>query len=403
MPDFLYVARELSGRETTGTLSANNEQEVLSTLASKSLFPTKITLQGSAQPVARSAGKKVSGRKLATLYAQLADLLHSGVPLMRSLEVLEEQSSNPSLKTVLSDVRQQVSEGSRLADAMRRHPRAFNELSVSMVRAGEEGGFLEDVLKRVAMFTEHSEDMKARVTGAMAYPAFLMLMCIGVVIWLMVFLVPKFEPIFARLKELGRLPAPTVVLLAFSDSVQSYGIWILAGLIGLGFLARNYLRTEEGRFKIDGWRLKMKGMGPVVRNLAISRFCRMLGTLLKNGVPILQSLRIAKDATGNRVLGQAISQAADNVSSGKSLARPLGASGHFPREVVEMIAVGEEANNLEQVLINVADNMESRTMRDLDLAVRMIEPVMLLVMGAVITFIMLALLLPVFQGSDALG
>lgn len=403
MAEYAYIARELSGREVVGTLTANSEQEVLSNLAGKSLFPTKVTLQGSTQSVTKTGGKRISGRKLATVYAQLADLLHSGVPLMRSLEVLEDQSSIPALRAILSDVKQQVGEGSRLADAMRRHPRAFNELSVSMVRAGEEGGFLEDVLKRVAQFTEHTEDMKSRVTGAMAYPAFLMVMCIGVVIWLMTYLVPKFDPIFSRLREQNRLPAPTVILLAFSDSMQSYGLWVVGGLALLGYFARSWATSEEGRYKIDSWRLKIKGMGPVVRNLAISRFCRMLGTLLKNGVPILQSLRIAKDATGNRVLGVAISAAADNVSSGKSLARPLGASGHFPREVVEMIAVGEEANNLEQVLINVADNMESRTMRDLDLAVRMIEPIMLLVMGAIITFIMLALLMPVFQGSDALG
>jgi general secretion pathway protein F/type IV pilus assembly protein PilC len=403
MPEFTYVARELSGRELTGTMTASTEQEVLSSLAAKSLFPTRVSLQGGAEKAKARGGKRISGRKLAMVYAQLADLLQSGVPLMRSLEVLEEQSSIPALKEVLADVRQQVAEGNRLADAMRRHPRAFNELSVSMVRAGEEGGFLEDCLKRVAQFTEHSEDMKSRVTGAMVYPAFLMVACIGVVVWLMTYLVPKFEPIFARLREMGRLPGPTVLLLGFSDFMQAYWLWMVVAL-GLAFyFSRSYLLTEEGRFKVDGWRLRMKGMGPVVRNLAISRFCRMLGTLLKNGVPILQSLRIAKDATGNRVLEQAIASAADNVSSGKSLARPLGASGHFPREVVEMIAVGEEANNLEQVLINVADNMESRTMRDLDLAVRMIEPVMLLVMGAIITFIMLALLMPVFQGSDALG
>ncbi|RPI87426.1 MAG: type II secretion system F family protein [Planctomycetaceae bacterium] len=403
MPDFVYIARELSGREIQGTLSANSEQEVISTLAGKSLFPTRISLQGSATPTTGASGKRISGRKLAVMYGQLADLLHSGVPLMRSLQVLEEQSSIPAIRAVLADVRQQVTEGSRLADAMRRHPKAFNELAVSMVRAGEEGGFLEDVLKRVAQFTEHTEDMKSKVTGAMAYPGFLMLMCLGVVTWMLVYLVPKFEPIFARLREQGRLPTPTVILLSASGFVQSYGLLILAVCVAAGFALRNFLKSEQGRFKVDGWRLKVKGFGPVIRNLAISRFCRMLGTLLKNGVPILQSLRIAKDATGNLVLGQAISNAADNVSAGKSLARPLAASGHFPREVVEMIAVGEEANNLEQVLINVADNMEQRTFRDLDLAVRMLEPLMLLVMGIVITFMMLALLLPVFQGSDALG
>ena len=160
MPEFTYVARELSGRELTGTMTASTEQEVLSSLAAKSLFPTRVTLQGGAEKAKARGGKRISGRKLAMVYAQLADLLQSGVPLMRSLEVLEEQSSIPALKEVLADVRQQVAEGSRLADAMRRHPRAFNELSVSMVRAGEEGGFLEDCLKRVAQFTEHSEDMK---------------------------------------------------------------------------------------------------------------------------------------------------------------------------------------------------------------------------------------------------
>lgn len=403
MPDYLYVARELSGREVQGTLSANSEQEVISTLAGKSLFPTRIALQGTNEPVVGAAGKRIGGRKLAVLYGQLADLLHSGVPLMRSLQVLEEQSSTPVIRAVLSDVRQQVSEGSRLADAMRRHPRAFSELSVSMVRAGEEGGFLEDVLKRVAQFTEHTEDMKSKVTGAMAYPGFLMLMCLGVVTWMLVYLVPKFEPIFERLRELGRLPIPTVILLSMSSFVQTYGLLILGAVVVAGVLLRNYLKTDTGRLNVDMWRLKVKGFGPVIRNLAISRFCRMLGTLLKNGVPILQSLRIAKDATGNLVLGQAIAAAADSVSAGKSLARPLAASGHFPREVVEMIAVGEEANNLEQVLINVADNMEQRTFRDLDLAVRMLEPLMLLVMGVVITFMMLALLLPVFQGSETLS
>ena len=403
MPDYQYSARDLSGKIVSGTLAATSEQELLSLLAAKSLFPTQVRQQTGHAATTRIGGRRISGRTLSVVYGQLADLLHSGVPLMRSLEVLEDQSSQPALKAVLADVRQQVSEGSRLADAMRRHPKAFNELAVSMVRAGEEGGFLEDVLKRIAQFTEHSEDMKSRVTGAMAYPAFLMIMCVGVVTWLMVYLVPKFDPIFSRLRELGRLPGPTVVLLGISGFVQSYGLWLLLGLAVAGWLLRGYLRSKAGLLAIDTWRLKLKGMGPVVRNLAISRFCRMLGTLLKNGVPILQSLRIAKDATGNRVLGQAISAAADNVSSGKSLARPLAASGHFPREVVEMIAVGEEANNLEQVLINVADNMEQRTMRDLDLAVRMIEPLMLLVMGAIITFIMLALLMPVFQGSDALG
>jgi len=403
MPEFQYIAKELSGREVVGVLTAGSEQEAVNSLSGKALFPTRITLADGEVRQQAAVGKRVRARHIAIIYSQLADLLASGVPLLRSLEILEQQSSRPAVTGVLQDVREQVAEGTRLADAMRRHPRVFNELALSMVRAGEEGGFLEDALKRVAIFTEHSEDLKNRVVGAMAYPMFLMGACLVIVTGILIFLVPQFAPVFERLQERGELPLATIVLLSGSAFLQSYGIWLLAAVAAAAFWIYRYLRTDEGRLQIDEWRLRLKGLGPIVRNLAIARFCRILGTLLRNGVPILQSLRIAKDATGNRVLSAAIGTAAENISAGKSLARPLGASGHFPREVVEMIAVGEEANNLEQVLLNIADNMELRTYRDLDLFVKLLEPLMLLVMGVVILFIMVALLLPVFMSAGALG
>ncbi len=403
MPDFQYIAREISGREVTGLLTAGSEQEVVNSLAGKSLFPTRIALAETEIRQQQSVGKRVAAKHLAIIYSQLADLLSSGVPLLRSLEILEQQASRPAVAAVLQDVRQQVAEGTRLADSMRKHPKVFGELAISMVRAGEEGGFLEDALKRIAIFTEHHEELKNRVMGAMAYPVFLMAACIVIVAGILVFLVPKFAPVFERLSQRGELPLATTILLSGSDVLQKYGIWIVAGCALAGGWLYNYMKTEEGRMRIDGIRLRLKGLGPIVRSLAISRFCRILGTLLKNGVPILQSLRIAKDATGNRVLSEAISVAAESISAGKSLARPLASSGHFPREVVEMIAVGEEANNLEQVLLNIAENMEQRTYRELDLFVKLLEPLMLLVMGLVILFIMIALLLPVFMATGAMG
>ncbi|MSR59974.1 MAG: type II secretion system F family protein [Planctomycetaceae bacterium] len=403
MPDFQYIAKELSGREVTGLLTAGSEQEVVNSLAGKSLFPTRIALAETAEKQQKAVVKRVRSKHLAIVYSQLADLLHSGVPLLRSLEILEMQSSRPTVVAVLQDVRQQVADGSRLADSLRRHPKVFNELAVSMVRAGEEGGFLEDSLKRIAIFTEHQEDLKGRVVGAMAYPVFLFVACVLIVSGILVFLVPQFEPIFERLDERGELPVATVMLLSMSNFLKSYGVWLLIALAAGGVWLANYLKTDRGRYMLDVWRLKVKGLGPIIRSLAISRFCRILGTLLKNGVPILQSLRIAKDATGNRVLSEAITVAAENISAGKSLARPLAASGHFPREVVEMISVGEEANNLEQVLLNIADNMEQRTYRELELFVRLLEPVMLLLMGGVIMFVMIALLMPVFKSAGALG
>lgn len=401
MPDFQYTARELSGQEVTGLLTAASEHEAVNTLAGRSLFPTRLAPVEDAAAQRRTAGKRVRSRYLAVFYSQLADLLHSGVPLLRSLEILHQQASQPTLAAILKEVHAEVAEGTRLAEAMRRHPRVFHELSVSMIRAGEEGGFLEEVLKRIAAFTDHQEDLKSRVVGALVYPLFLLVMGLLVVTGMLVFFVPKFAPIFERLAERGELPTATRLLMGFSAFLQQYGVWLLVLLAIGAWWALRYLSTEEGRRFADKWRLQVKGLGPVVRSLAIARFCRILGTLLRNGVPILPSLRIAKDATGNRMLSEAIAAAAENISAGKSLARPLASSGQFSREVVEMIAVGEESNNLEQVLLDIADNMERQTHRQLELFVRLLEPIMLLVMAVLILFVIIALLMPVFQSAGA--
>jgi len=402
MPDYRYTARELSGSVITGTLTAGSEQEVLGQLAQRSLFPTSIEAVVGTEASSLRKRRRVRAAQLATFFSQLADLLHAGVPLLRSLDLLGRQYKKGALGEVLKELRDDVADGTRLADAMRRHPTVFNELSASMVRAGEEGGFLEDVLKRIAVFTEQQEDLKARIMGALAYPIFLLVVGTIIVTVMIVYFVPMFAPLFARLEERGGLPLPTVMLLGLSNGVRTYGIWLLLALGGLALWLQTYLATEAGRLTFDRVKLKLIGAGAIVRNLAVARFCRILGTLLKNGVPILPSLRISKDATGNRVLSTAIGKAADNLAGGKSLARPIAACGQFSPEVVEMISVGEEANNLEQVLLDIAENLERRTSRQLELFVRLLEPVMLLVMAAVILFVVMALLLPVFQSSGAL-
>jgi general secretion pathway protein F/type IV pilus assembly protein PilC len=217
---------------------------------------------------------------------------------------------------------------------------------------------------------------------------------------MMIWFVPEFASIFDRMKDQGTLPWATTTLLALSDGLQSYGLLILVGLIVVISGVVSFSRSPEGIRKIDHWKLRIPGLGGILQNLAVARFCRMLGTLLRNGVPILQSLRIARDASGNVILSEAIGHAADNVSSGQSLAVPLRASGQFSRDLIEMIAVGEEANNLEDVLINVADNLEKRTGRRIDMVVRLLEPLMLLVMASVVTFVIAALLLPVMNMSS---
>jgi general secretion pathway protein F len=403
MPDFQYTARELSGREVSGVLTAVTEQEAVSSLATKALFPIKISLAKTETAKRKQVGKRVGAAALSVFFAQLGDLLQSGVPLLRSLEILERQTNKPALAVVLAQVREDVAEGTRLAEALRSHPRVFGELAVSMVRAGEEGGFLEDVLKRIAQFTEQQEDLKGRVVGALAYPLFLMVVGGLVVTGLIMFMVPQFAPIFERLEEKGELPLATKILMTASTGLQKYWFWMLFPIAGGIWWFRSFTESEEGRTILDRARLNIPGAGPIFRSLAISRFCRILGTLLKNGVPILPSLRIAKDATGNRVLSAAIGAAADSISTGKSLAKPLSTCGQFPVEVVEMISVGEEANNLEQVLLDIADGMERRTYRRLELFVRLLEPLLLLVLAVMVLFLVIALLLPVFQSAGALS
>ena len=398
MPEFTYIARDPAGQKVSGTLSAPGRREALAALAGKSLFPLEV--QAGARTVIAANVRRVPAQLLATTYGQLADLLRSGVPLLRSLEVLRKQTSHAGLKQVLEDVCRQVEDGATLGQALGRFERIFGEMAVSMVRAGGEGGFLEEALTRVAEFTEAQEDLKKRTIGAIVYPMVLAVVGTLVVAGLIVFVVPKFTDLFARLRERGELPALTDWLLLVSGLLRSWFVlvFIAAGAAGAWF-ARRWLMTEAGRWWWDRVRLKLPLVGGVFLQLAVARFCRVLGTLLRNGVPILRSLQIASDSTGNRILGQAVQAASENISAGETLAEPLGQSGKFPVTVVEMIAVAEQANTLESVLLDIADGLERRTWRKLDLAVRLLEPILLVVLAAVVLVVVIALLLPVLKMS----
>ena len=401
MPDFAFTARDLTGQKITGLISATSDREVLSVLEGRSLFPVEIKAGKTA--IAPGASLRVKGQTMALVFSQLASLLRSGVPLLRSLTVLREQTSNKNLKVILEDVGRRVEDGTALGEAMARYPRAFNEMAVNMVRAGAEGGFLEDALDRVAHFTETAEDLKGRTVSAMAYPIILGSVGTIVVTVLIVFFVPKFAIMFERLRERGELPWVTDWLLAVSDMGQRYGLFIVAGLAALGTWLYFQTQTPAGRRKYDWVKIKLPLAGPIFLAFAVARFCRVLGTLLHNGVPILKALEISREAAGNKVLSEAIAEASENISSGQSLARPLAASGHFPKMVVEMISVAEESNTLDKVLVELADGLEKRTTRQLDLMVRLLEPLMLVILAGVILVVVIALLVPVIKMSQTLG
>jgi general secretion pathway protein F len=401
MPEFQYTARDSAGKKVSGTISAGGRREAATNLVAKSLFPLDVSEAGTV--VETKSIRRVPAPLLAVTYSQLADLLRSGVPLLRALEVIRKQTSHAGMNQMLGEICHYVEEGATLADAFNHFPRVFGEMAVNMIRAGGEGGFLEEALTRVAEFTESSEDLKKRTLGAVAYPAILAVFGVGVVAVLIVGFVPRFEELFARLRERNQLPALTEGLLSLSASLRSvYGLLLLAAVIAAIVAARWWLNSEKGRLWRDNAKMKLPIVGPIFQSLAVARFCRVLGTLLKNGVPILRSLEVSRNATGNRVLAIAIGEATENISAGQSLAEPLGASGRFPPSVVEMIAVAEQANNLESVLLNIADTLEKRTWRKLDLAVRLIEPIMLLLIAGIILLVAIALLQPMFNMSQAL-
>lgn len=400
MADFAYIARNHGGQRVEGVLSAGSQREAVSTLTAKQLFPLEV--KATSKQAERGATHKVRPQAMSQFYLQLASLLRSGVPLLRSLEVLGQQTTNPSLQVIIEDLHNRVTDGQSLAEAMARHPKAFSELATSIVRAGGEGGFLEEALERIAKFTDQQAELKGRVAGALAYPMFLAVFSVLVVSVLIVFFVPKFEALFTRLRDRGELPMLTDWLLWLSTSISEYGLFI-ALAIGLAvMLVKARLSTDSGRWFLDRWRLKIPQAGTIYRNLAVSRFCRVLGTLLTGGVPIVKALRISSASAGNRVLSKAINDASENITAGESLVTPLKASGHFPPDVIEMIGVAEQSNTLETVLTNIADTLENQTWRKLDLMVRLLEPLMLLVMASAVLVIVVALLLPMLKSAMAL-
>ena len=400
MPEFTYTARSIDGTKVSGSMTANTERDVIGALSKQSLFPIKVQTPQEKKSI--SFGSGVSDQKIAVFYEQLSSLLNNGVPLLRSLSILRSQTKIPALKAAMDDVIRRVEDGENLSDAFGRHPKIFSEMAVNMARAGAEGGFLEDALARVAKFTEQAAELRGRTIGAMIYPAVLFSMGSVIVAVLLVYFVPKFESMFESLRATGNLPWVTELLLAFSTRIQFWGLPILVLLLVVFFALRYQMQTPRGRMIFDGIKIKIPMLGSIFLNLSVARFCRVLGTLLKNGVPILKALDISRDAAGNKVLSAAIAKASENITAGESLSVPLKKSGHFPHDVTEMISVAEESNSLDSVLVNISDGLEKQTVRRLDLMVKLIEPLMLMVMAAIVLVVVVALLLPIMKMGSAL-
>jgi general secretion pathway protein F/type IV pilus assembly protein PilC len=333
------------------------------------------------------------------MYGQLADLIGSGVPMLRSLDSLIRSTVSPRLVEILREVRASVADGQSLTESMRQFPQVFPILHTAMIQAGERAAFLEQVLRSLSDFLERLDELRSKVLGAMIYPAVLSVLGTCVMIGALIFFVPRFEPLLAN----ARKPLPTEIRFALSKTVRGYWYLILVGAgVGVGVVWTN-LKSEKARRLLERWRLKVPVVGNALRLLAITRFCRILGTMLANGVPLLQALRISRDATGSTLLADRIGEATEAVRDGKRLSEPLATGGFIPEQILAMITVAEESNKLDKVLLQIADTVERRTNRQVDQAVRLVEPAILCLVAAGIGFLALGLLLPIFTLASSLG
>lgn len=398
MADFHYQAKNAGGETVDGTVSAESEAAALRILTDRALFPLALD-NVSSTARERTVRRRVRTRDVGIFYGQLADLIGSGVPLLRALDSLVRSTVNPRLVAVLKEVRSQVADGQSLTEALRAFPDVFPTLHTAMVQAGERASFLQDVLRSLSEFLERLDELRSKVVGAMIYPALLAGVGAVVLVGALLFFVPRFEPL------LGDAPKPLPTELVFTLSRLLQGYWHLIALagVGLGTLLASAFSSEAGRRWFETWRLRVPVVGDALRLLAITRFCRILGTLLANGVPILQALAISRGATGSKVLGDRIGNALENVRAGKPLTDPLREGGYFPEQILAMIRVAEESNRLDKVLLHIADTVERRTNRQVDQAVRLLEPVILCFVALAIGFLALGLLLPIFTMASTLG
>lgn len=403
MPTFAYRARSLDGRNVQGELTAASQREAMAMLAQKSLFPLDVTDRTKRRALPELGKKKVKPEQIAAALSQLSDLLDNGVPLLEALELLAEQSPQPALREVMSKVHHHVSEGESLDEAVARYPKVFSSLTVSMIRAGSEGAFLEEALSRVSSFMELQEELKSRLRGAMVYPMILMVVGTIVTLGLVIFFVPKFDSLFQRLERHGTgLPLATKILLGASEALTQYGLVVFGVVAAIVFGIVQLLKTDQGSAWLDRVTLKLPLAGKIFHDTAVSRFCRVLGTLLRNGVPILRALQISSGSVGNQQLSAAILGSAENISSGETLSTPLAESGLIPASTMAMIRIAEESNSLDTVLIKIADSIDRRIEKQLTLMVRFVEPVMLVLIGVAVLFVMVALLLPIIESSTTI-
>ena len=429
MPKYSYVALDARGNETKGNIEVGSQNEAIGRVKEMGLFPTKITEADKEKPAAKGKGKaapkpaakgkgkgkggininlaipglggKVKPKVLTTFTRQLATLVDAGLPLLRGLRVLEKQERSPVLKKILGELATSIEGGSTFSEALAQHPKTFNKLFVNMVKAGELGGVLEVVLKRLAEFSEKAQKIKAKVKAALFYPSAVMIVAVGIMVLLLTFVVPKFKEVFSGMGV--KMPGFTLFVLALSDTIKNNIVATLGAIAVVVILFLLFIKTKFGRRLWDKFQLIMPAFGPVISKVAISRFTRTLGTLVSSGVPILQALTIVRETAGNVIIANAVTKIHESVKEGETITAPMEGSGVFPPMVVSMVDVGEQTGALPEMLLRIADDYDEQVDNAVAAMTSLLEPIMIVFLAVIVGSIVIAMFLPLIAMVSSLS
>jgi type IV pilus assembly protein PilC len=398
MPTFTYTARAFNGELKTATIDAANREDVVAQLKRQRLTVVKVDDSADAKKQPGLGGIKM--RDIVIFTRQFSTMINSGLPLVQALDILAKQSENKALQAVTRAVVFDVESGHTVADALRKHPKAFSDLYVNMVAAGEAGGILDTILMRLAVFMEKNDNLVRKVKGAMIYPGVIMTVAAIAISILLIFVIPVFQKMFGSVGL--ALPLPTRIVIGLSQFLRGWGgVGLVVGLIAAGFLTKQYYQTPNGKLRIDKLMLQFPVLGDVLRKSAVSRFTRTLGTLISSGVSILDGLEITAKTAGNRVIQDAIMASRASIAGGETISAPLAKSNVFPPMVISMIAVGESTGGLDEMLSKIADFYDEEVDAAVSGLLALLEPVMIVFLGVVVGGMVIAMYLPIFDMINA--
>jgi len=404
MPKFAWEGNTRSGQKQKGEMEAPNEGAVTAQLRRQGIIPSKVKARGKGLDIELKIPglqPKVKTKDIVVFTRQFATMIDAGLPLVQCLDILGRQQPNKTFKGMINKVKEDVESGSTFAEALKKHPKAFDDLYVNLVAAGEVGGILDTILNRLAAYIEKAMKLKKKVKSAMTYPTTIVCIAVGVIAVIMIFVIPTFEKLFSDFG--GALPMPTQIVINISNFVVHYILVIIGGFIGFIAIVKRIYRTEKGRRVMDAWALKLPIFGILIRKVSVAKFTRTLGTMLSSGVPILDGLDIVARTSGNKTVETAIFRVRQSISEGKTIAEPLEKSGVFPPMVCQMIAVGEQSGALDTMLNKIADFYDDEVDDAVGNLTAMMEPLLMLFLGVTVGGLVIAMYLPIFKLAGAVS